>query len=415
LAAKSASLLFGAASVLRLREVEMPAEGKTCFVIMPFGEKRDIDGKVIDFDKVYQHLIKKSVESLEIPCTRCDEIAEAGWIHSKMFQHIYESDVAVIDITSLNPNVFYELGVRHALVDSVTVLLRRKNTTIPFNIQGFQVIEYDPEDMASVDEAKKKIVDFIRNGLTLKKKDSPVHEVLNLRIGAVPREISRTEVFEYQLRNVRDKYICLITGDIRNVTGIDVWVNSENTNMQMARHFDRSISSVIRYCGAKKKGGRVTVDSIAKELAEVVGDQASVPAGEIVVTGAGELERTHRVKKIFHAAAAVGQVGTGYTPISDVGMCVRNALEAADSDDLRSLELKSILFPLLGTGTARGDVQQKAKELIHSAIFYLERHQQCTIQRVYFLTWSERDLEICQQVLQEAREVAIAHGALHSI
>ncbi len=388
----------------------MASKSKTCFVIMPFGEKKDSDGKLIDFDKIYHHLIKKAVESLDIACTRCDEIAEAGWIHSKMFQHIYESDVAVIDITSLNPNVFYELGVRHALADSVTVLLRRRNTTIPFNIQGFQVIEYDPEDMESVDDTKNKIMDFIRNGLTLKKKDSPVHEVLNLRIGAVSPEIGRTEVFKYKLRSARDKYICLITGNIRNVTGIDVWVNSENTNMQMARHFDRSISSVIRFYGAEKRGGRVTVDTIARELAQVVGDNASVAPGEIVVTGAGELGRTHGVKKIFHAAAAIGQVGTGYTPISDLGMCVRNALDTADSDELKGLELKSILFPLLGTGTARGDVQQKARELIHSAIFHLEAHPRCAIQQVFFLAWSEKDLEACQHVLHQAAGVVNRRG-----
>jgi len=39
----------------------------------------------------------------------------------------------------------------------------------------------------------------------------------------------------------------MITGDIQNIKEIDVWVNSENTNMQMARHFERSISAIIRY------------------------------------------------------------------------------------------------------------------------------------------------------------------------
>ena len=68
-------------------------------------------------------------------------------------------------------------------------MLRRKGTAIPFNIQGFQVIEYDPEDIASVEEAKKKIVDFIRNGLKLKKKDSPVHEVLKLKIGTESKKL----------------------------------------------------------------------------------------------------------------------------------------------------------------------------------------------------------------------------------
>jgi hypothetical protein len=59
----------------------------SCFVIMPFGEKADAGGRVIDFDKVYKFLIKNTIEdSMKISCIRCDEIAEAGWIHSKMFR-----------------------------------------------------------------------------------------------------------------------------------------------------------------------------------------------------------------------------------------------------------------------------------------------------------------------------------------
>jgi hypothetical protein len=63
--------------------------------------------------------------------------------------------------------------------------------------------------------------------------DSPVCEVLDLRIGTASRELTKTEIFDYQLRKVPDKHVGLITGDLRHVKGIDIWVNSENTNMQM--------------------------------------------------------------------------------------------------------------------------------------------------------------------------------------
>jgi O-acetyl-ADP-ribose deacetylase (regulator of RNase III) len=388
--------------------MESPAQhNKECFVIMPFGEKKDAEGRNIDFDEIYIHLIKNAVETLGITCIRSDEITEAGWIHSKMFERIYASDAVVVDITSLNPNVFYELGVRHALVDSVTVLVRRMGTAIPFNIQGLNVIEYNPESLASVEEAKKKIADYIRTGFKLRKKDSPVHEVLDLRIGTASKELTKTEVFSYQLRNVPDKHIGLITGDLRHIKGIDVWVNSENTNMQMARHYDRSISSVIRYSGARKEAGRVVEDLVANELMSVVGEFANVPAGEVVATGSGELERTNGVKKIFHAASVVGQVGKGYTPIADVGMCVRNALELADSPEFDDFGLKTILFPLMGTGTGRGEVEEKARELIIAAINHLEQKPPCKIEYVYFLVLREEHLGVCQRILQEAPEVAI--------
>jgi O-acetyl-ADP-ribose deacetylase (regulator of RNase III) len=381
---------------------------KKCIAIMPFGERTDADGNITDFDEIYTHLIKNTVESLAISCIRCDEIAEAGWIHSKMFENVYVADVAVVDITSLNPNVFYELGVRHALVDSVTVLIKKIGTMVPFNIQGLNVIEYDPVSMTSVEEAKKKIADYIRNGLKLRRKDSPVHEVLNLQIGTTSKELTKTEVFSYQLRNMPDKQIGLITGDIRHVKGIDVWVNSENTNMQMARYLDKSISSVIRFYGAKRDGGRIVEDVVANELTSLVGEYANVLAGEVVATGAGELTRTHGVKKIFHAASVVGQIGKGYTPIADIAICVRNALELADDAKFDDAELKTILFPLMGIGSGRGNLEEKARELIRAAISHLEQHPPCRIDRVYFLVLTEKDLAVCQQVLHEAPEVIIA-------
>jgi hypothetical protein len=61
---------------------------RTCFVIMPFGEKKDLDGKDIDFDDIYRFFFKKAIEDLGIECIRCDEIEEAGSIHEKMFEHI---------------------------------------------------------------------------------------------------------------------------------------------------------------------------------------------------------------------------------------------------------------------------------------------------------------------------------------
>jgi O-acetyl-ADP-ribose deacetylase (regulator of RNase III) len=217
--------------------------------------------------------------------------------------------------------------------------------------------------------------------------------------------LTKTELFSYKLRKVPDKEIGLITGDIRDVKGIDVWVNSENTNMVMARSHDRSISSVIRYYGAKKKSGQIIDDIIARELTEKAG--GGVPPGEVVVTGAGELERTNKVKKIFHVAAVVGQVGKGYSPIPDITECVRNAIETADDSEYDDADLKTMLLPLLGTGTGRGELERRARELIYAAISHMERHPPCRIQRVYFLSWTERDLAVCQRILQESPEVTI--------
>jgi hypothetical protein len=66
--------------------------------------------------------------------------------------------------------------------------------------------------------------------------------------------------------NSSGKFITLFTGDIGALKAADIWVSSENTNMQMARFYDLSISGTVRYLGAKKESGIVIEDIIAQEL-----------------------------------------------------------------------------------------------------------------------------------------------------
>jgi len=382
------------------------AKQKTCFVIMPFGKKPDTDKKELDFNKIYTHIFKSAIEDLGLRCIRCDEIEKAGSIHGDMFEHILDSDVALADITTLNANVFYELGVRHTLKNSVTVLVRRKGTKSPFNIQGFRVINYDPDNSKGMMETQRTIKNFIENGLESNKTDSPVHKALNVKIGTVPKPIKKCEVFEYQIRATPKKRIGLITGDIQNIEGIDVWVNSENTNMQMARFFDRSISSVIRYLGAKRHPtGHVVEDTVADELSKIMDHYTHVPPTTIIVTGAGELETSHKVKKIFHAASVEGMPGQGYGPIRNIEACITRAFQKADTKEFSSLKLRSMLFPIIGTGTGMGELPETAEKLIKAAIAYLETYPTSTIERAYFLTWSEKELEVCQSILYRSSGV----------
>jgi hypothetical protein len=160
---------------------------QTCFVIMPFGEKPDDEEQAINFDVVYDYIIREVAESIGLKVIRADKIQTPGWIHGDMLAHILSDDVAIVDITSLNPNVFYELGIRHALRKSVTIMIRKKGTKNPFNIQGMRTIEYDL-DIKSATKAKKEIEQFIRNGLAKQSNDSMVYQVFpGLRVSFTKR------------------------------------------------------------------------------------------------------------------------------------------------------------------------------------------------------------------------------------
>jgi hypothetical protein len=84
-------------------------------------------------------------------------------------------------------------------------------------------------------------------------------------------------------------------------------------------------------------------------------------------------------------------------------------------DALRQLELRSILFPLMGTGTARGALEESAKELLGEAIRYLRKAEPPSmINRVCFLTYSPKDLEVCLDILQSNSFLVFKESDPHS-
>jgi hypothetical protein len=153
------------------------AKRKTCFVIMPYGEKKESEDKPpIDFDEIFEFIIKPPLKSLDIEVIRCDKIPNAGSIHHEMLHHILNDDIAIVDITTLNPNVFYELGVRHTLRRSGTILIRKKGTQSPFNIQGMRTIEYDTS-LSGANSAIEKLKKSVEIALSSSASDSLVYDV----------------------------------------------------------------------------------------------------------------------------------------------------------------------------------------------------------------------------------------------
>jgi hypothetical protein len=341
-------------------------------------------------------------DDLSIECERADEIERAGFIHERMIQSIADSDVAIVDITAANPNVYYELGIRHALRDRVTVLIRRKGTQNPFNIAGLSTIEYDE---TKPEPARESIGQYVRNGLLSGVRDSLVYAVMpGLRAGRDSPAITDGDVEEYAIPGVPDRCIGIVSGNLRHTNlsaklfeqPIDIWLSSENINMEMARPYDASLSGLIRYLGATKdETGAITEDTIARALRAKMGRRQLVNPGEVVPTTAGQLTSTHKVKRIFHAAAVYGVVGVGYTPIAQVEQCITNALARIDFETRTGTrgreapvaqDAESILFPLLGTGTARAEVIASARKQLQAAISYLRSRKQFTrVKRVYFL------------------------------
>jgi O-acetyl-ADP-ribose deacetylase (regulator of RNase III) len=390
--------------------------GKTCFVIMPFGQKRDIlsDGQTqdIDFDEIYRQIIKPTVERLTLRCTRSDEISKSGLIHKDMVERILSSDLVVVDITTLNANVFYELGIRHTARLSGTVLVRMANKPIPFNIGGMRVVEYQCDSSEAIAHSQDILETNIRNSLIDRNVDSLVHGLIpGLSVSRRPTPIKVSETIEFSAPGIGDRRLGIITGDIIQVEGVDIWVNPENTKMEMARLHDDSVSACIRYFGAKRRPtGQVERDTIAAELRRRMGINMSAEPGTVIPTSAGQLKRTNGVKVILHVAGQHGEPGKGYMPIRNYTRCVVQALK---SSELLNRDywywwryggpFRSIIFPLFGTRSSDRDPQDVTDNLIFSAKTFLEARPNSAIERVYFLAYTDADRDLCETAFSRLR------------
>jgi hypothetical protein len=113
-----------------------------CFVVMPFGRKPDSMGGEIDFDLVYQQLIQPAVSAAGLDAFRIDENFQGGLIHKTNFTALLKSDFAIFDVTTSNPNVLYELGIRHAMRPKTTIIIANGNARLPFDLNILRVLMY---------------------------------------------------------------------------------------------------------------------------------------------------------------------------------------------------------------------------------------------------------------------------------
>jgi O-acetyl-ADP-ribose deacetylase (regulator of RNase III) len=210
------------------------------------------------------------------------------------------------------------------------------------------------------------------------------------------------DVLVYQLVDRPSGSIGLVAGGLDLVTFADVWVNSENVEMQMARYYDRSVSGVIRYLGGRHdSAGEVVEDVIGRALAARMEGRRSVPLGTVFDTEPGDLAGSHHVKRVLHVAVAVGEFGRGYGPAGDIGGCVRAVLRCAERLAEEAEDIRSVLLPLLGSGSARGSLDTVVPAVLDAVADYLECHPGSRITRVYLIAYTKGEHAMCRRILDD--------------
>ena len=132
--------------------MEQQETKKTCFVIMPISDADNYENG--HFTRVYEHLIKPACEQAGFEPIRADDTTKANIIMVDILQKILDCDMAICDLSSRNPNVFYELGFRQAF-NKKTVLIKDSKTDMPFDTSAIRTITYN--DNLRIDEVKETI------------------------------------------------------------------------------------------------------------------------------------------------------------------------------------------------------------------------------------------------------------------
>jgi hypothetical protein len=167
---------------------------------MPFGQKPDGAGRVVDFDRVYEELIRPAIADADMEPLRADEEMTGGIIHKPMFERLILCEYAVADLTTANANVFYELGLRHAVRAWSTVLVFAEGgSRLPFDVAPLRALPYrltpagTPDDVDSARAALSARLQEAREAHT----DSPVFQLVE---GFPDIQRLKTDVFRERVR-----------------------------------------------------------------------------------------------------------------------------------------------------------------------------------------------------------------------
>lgn len=156
----------------------MPDPLRECFVIMPI--RREGTEEHTHFKALYEYTVKPVLEAAGYHVVRADEVTKAGAVNKDVVERLARADLVVADMTDLNPNVFWELGVRHALSGrgTLTMLDEKRTSDIPFDLTPYRVIKYAGE-LIGLGRLKDRLTAFAAtlttdDGVL----DSPVHDWL---------------------------------------------------------------------------------------------------------------------------------------------------------------------------------------------------------------------------------------------
>lgn len=149
---------------------------KTCFVVTPIGSATSPERK--HADQVLKHIIRPTlVEELDFEePVRADHMPEPGIITRQIIQHLLTDDLVIADLTGSNPNVFYELAIRHAVAKPFVQITA--GGSLPFDVAPQKTIFFDRTDWDNIEATRKVLKDQVVAALATTKVETPIGQAI---------------------------------------------------------------------------------------------------------------------------------------------------------------------------------------------------------------------------------------------
>jgi 23S rRNA U2552 (ribose-2'-O)-methylase RlmE/FtsJ len=163
-----------------------------CFIIMPISNQLGYEPG--HFRLVYEDIIKPAVIAAGMKPIRADETKNTNLIQLDILRKVIESDIAICDMSSKNPNVFYELGVRQAF-DKPTVLMIDEATTAPFDVSSLRYVDY--KKGMGFRDVKQAVEDLTRTLIDTyaKREDkSEINSLIRLMDLTTPAQLNQVDI-----------------------------------------------------------------------------------------------------------------------------------------------------------------------------------------------------------------------------
>jgi hypothetical protein len=298
---------------------------KVCFVIAPIGDPDSETRK--RSDQILQHVIRPAVEEIGYQAIRADEIDRPGLITSQVIQQIVSAPLVVADLTGTNPNVFYELALRHALRLPLVQLIQ-KGEAVPFDVAGTRTISVDHHDLDSAATAKDEIIRQV-HALEQDPTDveTPISAALDLQ---VLRQSSNPEE-----RSLAD--VVTAISEVRSaVTGIEANLKRGDgaaTLGQLGRKLDEvtRLQKELRDPQAFSKSPRISPPAIHR-LIQAVSRGSRDPIGILIVASAlrDVLPWLHELGMDAYRKSRWNFQGAGAKALHDFRMRLIQAVESPE-------------------------------------------------------------------------------------